>query len=62
MGKCSFGGEKLGENILAFVDKLIQLKPSTSKGIYLRAISVSSTMGPGFRVDPVQMRTLIKAA
>ena len=62
MGKCSFGGEKLSENILAFVDKLIQLKPSTSKGIYLRAISVSSTMGPGFRVDPVQMRTLIKAA
>lgn len=62
MGKCSFGGEKLGENILAFVDKLIQLKPSTSKGIYLRAISVSSTMGPGFKVDPVQMRTLIKAA
>jgi large subunit ribosomal protein L1 len=62
MGKRSFGGEKLAENILAFIDKLIQLKPSTSKGIYLRAISVSSTMGPGFKVDPLQVRTLIKAA
>ena len=61
MGKGSFGTEKLAENILAFIDKLIQLKPSTSKGIYLRAISVSSTMGPGFKVDPVQVRTMIKA-
>lgn len=62
MGKRSFGNEKLVENILAFIDKLIQLKPSTSKGIYLRAISVSSTMGPGFKVDPIQVRTLLKAA
>jgi large subunit ribosomal protein L1 len=62
MGKSSFGVTKLTENILAFIDKLIQLKPSTSKGIYLRAISVSSTMGPGFKVDPLQVRSLIKAA
>jgi len=62
MGKGSFGVEKLSENILAFVDKLIQLKPSTSKGIYIRAISVSSTMGPGFKIDPLQVRSLIKAA
>jgi large subunit ribosomal protein L1 len=62
MGKSSFGVEKLAENIVAFVDKLIQLKPSTSKGVYLRAISVSSTMGPGFKVDPLQVRSLIKGA
>lgn len=62
MGKCSFGTDKLVENIAAFIDKLIQLKPSTSKGIYLRAISVSSTMGPGFKVDPLQVRTLLKSA
>jgi len=62
MGKGSFGVEKLAENILAFVDKLIQLKPSTSKGIYIRAISVSSTMGPGFKIDPLQVRSLIKSA
>jgi large subunit ribosomal protein L1 len=62
MGRCSFGIDKLAENIVAFVDKLVQLKPSTSKGIYLRAISVSSTMGPGFKVDPLQVRALIKSA
>lgn len=62
MGKSSFGVSKLTENILAFIDKLIQLKPSTSKGIYLRAISISSTMGPGFKVDPLQVRSLIKSA
>lgn len=62
MGKSSFGVDKLNENIIAFIDKLIQLKPSTSKGIYLRAVSVSSTMGPGFKVDPLQVRSLIKSA
>jgi large subunit ribosomal protein L1 len=62
MGKGSFGADKLAENILAFLDKLIQLKPSTSKGIYLRAISVSSTMGLGFKVDPLQVRSLIKSS
>lgn len=62
MGKSSFGVDKLTDNILSFIDKLIQLKPSTSKGIYLRAISVSSTMGPGFKVDPLQVRSLIKTA
>ncbi|MGI6655931.1 MAG: 50S ribosomal protein L1 [Desulfobulbus sp.] len=62
MGKVSFSADKLEENILAFVDKLIQLKPATSKGVYLRSISVSSTMGPGFKVDPLQVRALIKGA
>jgi len=61
MGKHSFGIEKLAENILTFIDKLIQLKPSTSKGIYLKAISVSSTMGPGLKIDPLQVRGLLKA-
>ncbi len=62
MGKASFGVEKLVENVTAFIDKLIQLKPSTSKGVYLRAISVSTTMGPGFKVDPLQVRSLLKSA
>ncbi|QQG66986.1 50S ribosomal protein L1 [Desulfobulbus oligotrophicus] len=60
IGKCSFGVDKLADNILTFVDRLVQLKPSTSKGVYLRSISISSTMGPGFKVDPLQVRTLIK--
>ncbi len=62
VGKVSFGDAKLQENVLAFIDRLIQLKPATSKGIYLRAISLSSTMGPGVKVDPLQVRGQIKAA
>ncbi|EKD33675.1 MAG: hypothetical protein ACD_75C02629G0005 [uncultured bacterium] len=59
IGKTSFGKEKLSENLLAFVQKIIQLKPSTSKGIYLRSIVVSSTMGPGVKLDPIAVRSLI---
>ncbi len=60
VGKASFGAEKIRENVLAFINKLIQLKPSSSKGIYLRGISLSTTMSPGFKVDPVDVRVLLK--
>lgn len=60
LGKISFGEAKLLDNAKAFVEKLIQLKPSSSKGVYLRSISVSSTMGPGFKVDPLDARALVK--
>jgi large subunit ribosomal protein L1 len=60
VGKASFGVEKLRENLLALVDKLIQLKPSSSKGIYLRGISISSTMGPGIKLDPIEIRAMLK--
>ena len=60
MGKRSFGADKLAGNITAFIDKLIQLKPSSSKGVYLRSIVLSSTMGPGVKVDPLQVRALVK--
>ena len=62
LGKASFGPEKVKENVLAFVDKIVQLKPSTSKGIYLKNISLSTTMGPGVKVDPLDIRNLIKQA
>jgi len=62
LGKASFGAQKLQENILAFVDKIVQLKPSTSKGIYLRGVSLSTTMGVGIKIDPLELRTLIKHA
>lgn len=61
VGKRSFSADKLAGNILMFIERLIQLKPSTSKGIYLRAISLSTTMGPGVKADPVQVRSLVKA-
>jgi large subunit ribosomal protein L1 len=60
VGKRSFGTDKLSANILHFVDRIIQLKPSSSKGIYLKTISLSSTMGPGIKIDPVHIRALVK--
>jgi large subunit ribosomal protein L1 len=60
IGKVSFGKEKLAENLYAFVQRIIQLKPSTSKGIYLRSITVSSTMGLGVKLDPLAVRAQIK--
>lgn len=56
VGKISFSREMLVDNISAFIDKINQLKPSTSKGIYMRGITLSSTMGPGVKIDPLQVR------
>lgn len=60
LGKSSFGFQKVKENVLAFLDKIIQLKPSTSKGVYLKSISLSTTMGPGVKLDPLDVRNVIK--
>ncbi|MBU0485118.1 MAG: 50S ribosomal protein L1 [Proteobacteria bacterium] len=60
VGKSSFGVDKIKENVVAFIDRLIQLKPSSSKGIYLKNISVSTTMGPGIKIDPLDVRAAIK--
>jgi large subunit ribosomal protein L1 len=57
VGKVSFGPEKLAENVKAFLDKIIALKPAASKGTYLKGISVSSTMGPGIKVDPMLVKS-----
>lgn len=59
MGKVSFGPEKLLENIAAFMDTLIRLKPATSKGTYIRGIAISTTMGPGIKVDPLSLKTMV---
>lgn len=60
IGKVSFGKEKLRDNLVAFMQRIIQLKPSTSKGIYLRSITISSTMGPGVKLDPLAVRAMVK--
>jgi large subunit ribosomal protein L1 len=52
VGKTSFDPEKLEENVSALLDAVKRLKPSTSKGIYLRGCTLSSSMGPGLKVDP----------
>ncbi|HEU4413056.1 MAG TPA: 50S ribosomal protein L1 [Polyangiaceae bacterium] len=53
IGKVSFAEQALSDNALALVRALIRAKPSTAKGVYLRSITLSSTMGPGVRVDPL---------
>jgi large subunit ribosomal protein L1 len=62
MGKVSFGTEKLLQNLAAFFDTLLRLKPTTAKGSYMLGISVSTTMGPGIRVDPLEVKNLIRFA
>lgn len=51
IGKASFGAEKLEENFLAMMDELIKAKPAASKGRYLRSVAISSTMGPGVKIN-----------
>jgi len=55
IGKASFSPEKLAGNLHALLDTLIRLKPSTSKGTYLRSITISTTHGPGIKVDPASV-------
>ncbi len=60
MGKVSFGAEKILENMIAFLDSVVRNKPASSKGTYIRSIGVSTTMGPGFKIDPVYVKDLLK--
>jgi large subunit ribosomal protein L1 len=52
VGKASFGEAQLVENIKAFVDAVAKAKPQGSKGTYIQRVALSSTMGPGVKVDP----------
>ena len=52
VGRASFDSAKLAENAHALIRELVAKKPNTAKGVYLRSITFSSTMGPGVRVDP----------
>jgi large subunit ribosomal protein L1 len=53
-GKASFGADKLAENIKALIAAIVRAKPSTSKGQYLKTITISSTMGPGIKLNTTQ--------
>ena len=55
IGKVSFGGEKLAENFNVLMNAIIKAKPSAAKGQYLRSISVTSTMGPGVKINPARV-------
>jgi large subunit ribosomal protein L1 len=57
VGKASFAPEKLEENIKAFVDAVAKAKPQGSKGTYIQRVALSSTMGPGVKVDTASVMT-----
>jgi large subunit ribosomal protein L1 len=52
IGKASFDDTKLVENFEALLDAIIKAKPAAAKGTYVKGITVSSTMGPGVKIDP----------
>lgn len=60
LGKVSFGADKLLQNLAAFMDQLMRLKPATSKGAYLVGIHLSTTMGPGIAVDTTDVKNLVR--
>ncbi|MFG1480362.1 50S ribosomal protein L1 [Xanthobacter sp. V4C-4] len=57
IGKASFSTEKLAENIRAFADAVVKAKPTGAKGTYVQRIAVTSTMGPGVKVEPASVLT-----
>ena len=58
VGKISFGAEKLSGNVSALLETIIKLKPASSKGIYIKSIALSSTMGAGVRIDPLEIKNV----
>lgn len=60
LGKVSFGSEKILANLKALLAEVNRLKPSAAKGTYMKAMAVSTTMGPGFKIDPNVIRKFIE--
>jgi large subunit ribosomal protein L1 len=62
IGKRSFGAQQLTENGLALIEAIVRAKPAAAKGTYLRGLTVSTTMGPGVKVDALGVANLFKKA
>ena len=60
LGKVSFGSDKILDNLRALLTEINRLKPSAAKGTYMKAMAVSTTMGPGFKIDPNVIRKFIE--
>jgi large subunit ribosomal protein L1 len=56
VGKKSFEANKLADNVKALLEALMKAKPSTAKGAYVKSITLSTTMGPGIKIDPGVMQ------
>jgi len=61
VGKASFGGDKLHDNAKAFLETIIKLKPQSAKGTYVRSVTISTTMGPGIKVDPAPLLAALES-
>lgn len=61
IGKASFSTEDLEENLRAFLDAVVRAKPAAAKGQYLRRVAISSTMGPGVKIEPQEALAFIGA-
>lgn len=60
VGRVSFGPEKLMPNIMSLFEILLRLKPSSAKGTYLKSVTISTTMGPGIKIDPSFVKEIAK--
>ncbi|MGF1469545.1 MAG: 50S ribosomal protein L1 [Sandaracinaceae bacterium] len=61
VGKRSFEADKIAGNVRALMDALMRAKPASAKGNYVRSITLSSTMGPGIKIDPSSLTTVVEA-
>jgi len=61
VGKVSFSGEQLKDNILAMFDAIMKVRPAAAKGKYVRNVSISSTMSPGIRLDAQHLVSLLES-
>ncbi len=60
VGKVSFGAAKIKDNVMALLETLVRLKPSSAKGTYIKGVALSTTMGPGIKLDPGVIRDTVK--
>ncbi|HOA12930.1 MAG TPA: 50S ribosomal protein L1 [Myxococcota bacterium] len=60
VGRRSFNADQLRQNFLAVMENVIKAKPSTVKGVYIKSITISTTMGPGLRIDPQDVEATLK--
>ena len=60
IGKASFDQEKLSKHVLTLISEILKVKPAKAKGTYVKSVTLSSTMGPGYRLDPKELTELAK--
>jgi large subunit ribosomal protein L1 len=60
IGKKSFGEKNLLENYAALIEEIVRAKPASAKGRYIHQVTLTTTMGPGLRVDPARIRGIVE--